>query len=402
MKTGLGLLLMSSLCAGMVMAEDLTTTDGTVYKDFTIVEKTPIGLSIVSGGQAGWVDFRDLPPAVAQKYGYNAAQAAAFEKSLVQNQGVAAGAGITTPVAAAAVTPAAATVTTPVASSTVTAQSAGVVTPVASTTVSPQTATVVTPVATTTVNPQTVSVMTPVATATVSSAPGTAGISVTTPVASVTVGAPPPAVYVAPTAPPPQTSVIVINSNDPIVYDPAIVVEPVTTVWVLWNGRYYPRGWWNYWYWHNRYVMWNGRYYPAHYFNHGGVWHGGRFVPYRVDPRRHIPAPAPRPAPRPHAAPNRGPAPAPRGYTSPAPAARSYNTPTAVAPAVRTNTATVAPAVRTNTATVAPAVRTGTPTYNAQGGNTGTAVQQQGGRDDGRGGYDRGGEGREGRGGGRR
>ena len=277
MKKGYAVLLLSALLTAAVSAEDITTTDGTVYKDIKISETTPIGINFVSGDKASWVDFRDLPPEVAQKYGYDPAKAAEFEKVLVQNQGstVTANMPVTAPAVASppvAVSSQAAKIATPVATATVSPQTVNVATPVATTTVSSRTATVSTPVAATTISPQTVSVSTPIATATVSSAPGSAGISVTTPVASVTIGSPAP--------PPAQSRVVVVNNSDPVVYDEQIAYEPVTTTWVLWNGRYYPRYWWHYWYWDHHYISWNGRYYPAHYFHNAGRWHEGRYYHY--------------------------------------------------------------------------------------------------------------------------
>ncbi|MFA6103936.1 MAG: hypothetical protein WCV67_12790 [Victivallaceae bacterium] len=288
MKRGYAVILLSALLTAAVSAEDVTTADGTVYKDIKISETTPIGINFVSGDKACWVDFRDLPPDTAKKYGYDPVKAADFEKALTQNQGstvssntpVTAPAAVVsapavsavTPVATTTVSPQAVNVATPVAAATVSPQSASVTTPAAATTVSPRMATVSTPVAATTVSPQTVSVSTPVATATVSSAPGSAGISVTTPIANVTIGSPAP--------PPAQARVVVVNNGDPVVYDEQIVYEPVTTTWILWNGRYYPRYWWHYWYWDHHYISWNGRYYPAHYFHNAGRWHEGRYYHY--------------------------------------------------------------------------------------------------------------------------
>lgn len=255
MKTRLSLLLMSAIFAGAAMAEDIVTSDGTVYRDVKITEITPIGINFISDNQACWADFRDLPPAVAQKYGFNPAKAGDFEKALAQNQGRTI--ADNTPVVAPTVAPATAPAVTPVA--TPVAAPVGVVS--------------------TTVSPVGISASTPIASATVT--PLSANI--TTPVASVTIGA---------LAPPPLTKVVVINQSDPVVYDTTIVAEPTTTIWVLWNGRYYPRYWWHYWYWNHRYVQCNGRYYPAHYYYHGGIWNGGRYVPYRVDSRHGYSAPS--------------------------------------------------------------------------------------------------------------
>jgi hypothetical protein len=75
------------LQAALIQAMDLVTRDGTTYKDVTISETTPIGLSFLSEGKAGWVDFRDLPDAVAKKYGYDPVKAKEFEQQITENGG---------------------------------------------------------------------------------------------------------------------------------------------------------------------------------------------------------------------------------------------------------------------------------------------------------------------------
>ncbi len=218
-------LLLFALFAATVMGEDITTIDGTVYKDIRITETTPIGLNFVSNDKACWVDFRDLPPDVAQKYGYDPAKAAEFEKALAQNQGSAVPGNPADMVADKA---ALERDTIPEAAPPAPVQGVNV------------------------------AVNTPVASASVNIAP-----------------------------PPPQ--VIVVNNGDTVVYDDQIVYEPTTTVWVSWCGRYYPRSYWHYWYWKDRYVYCDGRYYPAHSYYRGGVWDHGRYYKYAPDPRRNSP-----------------------------------------------------------------------------------------------------------------
>ncbi len=225
MKKRYAVLLLFALFAATVQCEDITTIDGTVYKDIRVTERTPIGINFVSNDKACWADFRDLPPDVAQKYGYDPAKAAEFEKALAQNQG-----------------------------STVTGDPAEMVADKAALeedTIPPAVATPVQGV--------NVAVNTPVANATITTAP-----------------------------PPPQ--VIVVNNGDTVVYDQQIIYEPTTTIWVSWCGRYYPRSYWHYWYWKDRYVCWSGRYYPAHCFYRGGVWDQGKYYKYAPDPRRNFPA----------------------------------------------------------------------------------------------------------------
>jgi hypothetical protein len=87
MKTRHALLGCFLFAAGLAAAADLATKDGKVYPDVAIAEVTPIGLAFISGGKAGWVDFRDLPEEVARKYGYDPKKAAAFEAQIEKNGG---------------------------------------------------------------------------------------------------------------------------------------------------------------------------------------------------------------------------------------------------------------------------------------------------------------------------
>ena len=71
----------------LASAVDLATKDGVTYADATITETLPIGLSFISHGKAGWIDFRDLSDDVAKEYGYNRKKAEAFEAQLAENKG---------------------------------------------------------------------------------------------------------------------------------------------------------------------------------------------------------------------------------------------------------------------------------------------------------------------------
>ncbi|MDD3117792.1 MAG: hypothetical protein PHQ27_01315 [Victivallales bacterium] len=279
MKAKILWLLLVSAVSCAVNADDIVANDGTVYKDVTVQEITPLGINFASGGNACWLDYRDMPVETAKKYGYDSAKAAAFEQSLARNQGNTATA--TTPVTAPAQVPAASaaaaatpvTTTADIAGTTVTAPSvsAAVATPIAGATVTTPSVstTVTTPAVSTTVStvPAGVTVATPVAAVNANAN----AIEVVTPIASVTLGQSTPAAT--------PTQVVVINPDTPVVYDTSIVYEPVTTTWVLWNGRYYPRYWWHYWYWDHHWVYWNGRYYPGNVFYGGGRWHGGHYYP---------------------------------------------------------------------------------------------------------------------------
>ena len=69
------------------LAKDLETANGITYKDVTIAETTPIGVSFISGGKGGWLDFRDMTEPEQKEYGYDRAKADEFEQKLVKNQG---------------------------------------------------------------------------------------------------------------------------------------------------------------------------------------------------------------------------------------------------------------------------------------------------------------------------
>lgn len=87
MKTLAGLCFLLLLAPGFARAADLVTKEGVTYPDVTITETLPIGLSFISGGKAGWIDFRDLPDDVARQYGYRPKKAEEFESRLAQTGG---------------------------------------------------------------------------------------------------------------------------------------------------------------------------------------------------------------------------------------------------------------------------------------------------------------------------
>lgn len=69
----LGLLLFS--LTARVYSEDLTLTNGTVYKNVTVTKVDPDGLRIIHSDGGGKVLFTQLPEAIQQKYHYDAAAA---------------------------------------------------------------------------------------------------------------------------------------------------------------------------------------------------------------------------------------------------------------------------------------------------------------------------------------
>lgn len=75
------------LCVMTGFAEDITTNDGATYTDIRVVTKTPVGIELLSGEKACWVDYRDLPNDVAVKYGYNPDKLKQYEAELQANDG---------------------------------------------------------------------------------------------------------------------------------------------------------------------------------------------------------------------------------------------------------------------------------------------------------------------------
>src|SRR5438445_13886966 len=61
-----------------VMALDITTLDGKVYKDCEVSRVFPDSICVLFSGGGARVKFTDLPEPVRQKYGYNPEQAANF------------------------------------------------------------------------------------------------------------------------------------------------------------------------------------------------------------------------------------------------------------------------------------------------------------------------------------
>ena len=81
MKKKYAVLLLSALLTAAVAAEDITTTDGTVYKNIKISETTPLGINFVSDDKVCWVDFRDLSADTAKKYGYTDSQSESKQRT---------------------------------------------------------------------------------------------------------------------------------------------------------------------------------------------------------------------------------------------------------------------------------------------------------------------------------
>ncbi len=90
----------------------------------------------------------------------------------------------------------------------------------------------------------------------------------------------PPTGVSQPVSQPNLDNTLIVTPSTYIPYDAALLALPGIE-WVCWNGHYYPYNWWHNWYWNNHWTYWNGRYYPSHYVHQNGVWHDGKFYPYK-------------------------------------------------------------------------------------------------------------------------
>ncbi len=75
----------------MVTARDISTLDGATYKDVTITDSSPVGITIMFDKPDGatvikGLDFRDLPKNIQQEFGYTEVRAKEFEKHVHEYQ----------------------------------------------------------------------------------------------------------------------------------------------------------------------------------------------------------------------------------------------------------------------------------------------------------------------------
>lgn len=90
-KLALVWLMLGLLACAIASAEDITTRDGKVYKDVTVIRVEPNGLAVTyrpEGGGIGMakLKYRDLPEKLQCQYGYDEPKAAAFEASQASAQ----------------------------------------------------------------------------------------------------------------------------------------------------------------------------------------------------------------------------------------------------------------------------------------------------------------------------
>ena len=77
MKTTLILLLLAS----NLIARDITTLDGTTYRDCRVSKVYPDSICVLFAGGGARIKFANLPEAVAAEFGYESQRGMAFERS---------------------------------------------------------------------------------------------------------------------------------------------------------------------------------------------------------------------------------------------------------------------------------------------------------------------------------
>ena len=78
----------------MAAARDITTLDGATYKNVTITNSSPVGITISYDAPDGTavikgLDFRNLPEDIRKEFGYTEVRAAEFEKHALEYRNVA-------------------------------------------------------------------------------------------------------------------------------------------------------------------------------------------------------------------------------------------------------------------------------------------------------------------------
>lgn len=69
------------ICTGFLCADDLTTRDGTVYKNYTVLSHDDGFLTIMYADGGGKIPLSNLPDALQKQYGYDPAKCAAAVKA---------------------------------------------------------------------------------------------------------------------------------------------------------------------------------------------------------------------------------------------------------------------------------------------------------------------------------
>ena len=104
MKKGYVTIFLIAMLGASVLAEDMLNTqymavlwsalsdaslvlaDGSVCGSIKICKTAPVGINFVNGNQRCRVEYRAIPPQLAEKYGYDPVKAAEFEKLLKRRE----------------------------------------------------------------------------------------------------------------------------------------------------------------------------------------------------------------------------------------------------------------------------------------------------------------------------
>lgn len=75
------------MCPFVSYSADLVLNNGVTFNNIEVTKTTPIGITFICNGAAGWADFMDMPLDEATSFGYDPMKAAAFQQQLQTNQG---------------------------------------------------------------------------------------------------------------------------------------------------------------------------------------------------------------------------------------------------------------------------------------------------------------------------
>lgn len=86
MKRKLAAIFAALACASTCFALDITTRSGTAYRHCEVIKVEPDGIRISHATGAAKISFEELPDALQRQYGYDAAKAAAYRKTIADEK----------------------------------------------------------------------------------------------------------------------------------------------------------------------------------------------------------------------------------------------------------------------------------------------------------------------------
>jgi len=78
--------LWSALSNASIVTGKIVAADGSASGHFKICKTAPVGINFVNGNQRCRVEYRAIPPQLAEKYGYDPVKAAEFEQLLKRRE----------------------------------------------------------------------------------------------------------------------------------------------------------------------------------------------------------------------------------------------------------------------------------------------------------------------------